>query len=90
VLRGNESKTFSITRDAITNPSVKSEITSENIGILRLSRFGEDTAGLATRAAEDFKTKGVKSVIVDVRGNGGGYLQLLKMSPGYGLTTKWW
>lgn len=76
VLRGEEGvKEFSITRDAITNPSVKSEITPENIGILRISRFGEtDTVALSRKAAEQFKTANVKAVIVDLRGNGGGYL----------------
>ena len=76
VLRGEEGvKEFSITRDNITNPSVKSEILDGNIGLIRISRFGEsDTSTLAQRAAEDFKAKGVKGVILDLRGNGGGYL----------------
>lgn len=76
VLRADEVKEFSITRDAITNPSVKSEITPENIGILRISRFGEtDTVALSRKAAEQFQTSGVKAVILDMRGNGGGYLE---------------
>lgn len=76
VLRGEQGiKEFSITRDAITNPSVKSEITADNIGIMRISRFGEsDTSVLTRRAAEQFKEAGVKGVILDLRGNGGGYL----------------
>lgn len=76
VLRGEEGvKEFSITRDAITNPSVKSEITPDNIGILRISRFGEtDTVSLSRKAAEQFKAAGVKAVVLDLRGNGGGYL----------------
>ena len=74
VVRGTEPKEFTITRDQITDPSVKSEITADNIGIMRISRFGQsDTARLARLAAENFKAKGVKSVIVDLRGNGGGY-----------------
>lgn len=75
VFRNNELKDFSITRAAITNPSVKSEITPENIGILRISRFGEsETTALSQKAAEQFQAAGVKGVIVDLRGNGGGYL----------------
>lgn len=76
VLRGEQGlKDFSITRDSITNPSVKSEITADNIGILRISRFGEnDTSALSRRAADQFKEAGVKGVILDLRGNGGGYL----------------
>ena len=74
IVRGGEVKEFTITRGAITDPSVKSEITADNVGIMRISRFGQsDTARLARLAAEDFKAKGVKGVIVDLRGNGGGY-----------------
>lgn len=76
ILRGEEGlKELSITRDEITNPSVKSEVLPGNIGLIRISRFGEsDTTTLTRKAAEDFKAQGVKGVILDLRGNGGGYL----------------
>ena len=74
VLRGEEVKEFSITRDIITDPSVKSEQKGQ-IGVLRISRFGNDTATLARQAAQTFKDNDVKAVIVDLRGNGGGYLE---------------
>lgn len=74
VYRDNGLKDFSITRDTISVPSVKSEITEDNIGILRISRFAEDTSGLARKAAESFQAAGVKGVILDLRGNGGGYI----------------
>lgn len=72
IVRGGAAQEFTITRDAITDPSVKSEVTADNIGVLKISRFDENTARLARLAAEDFKAKGVKGVIVDLRGNGGG------------------
>lgn len=66
---------ISVVRDKITDPSVKTEVTAENIGIMRISRFGQtDTVLLARQAAQEFKQKGVKGIIVDLRGNGGGYL----------------
>jgi len=74
IVRGDQLKEVSIVRDTINNPSVKSEVTADNIGIIRISRFGPDTVGLSRKAAEEFKTRGVKSVVVDLRGNGGGYL----------------
>lgn len=76
IIRGEAGlKEISITRAAITNPSVKSEITADNIGILRISRFGEtDTTTLSRKVALQFKEQGVKAVILDLRGNGGGYL----------------
>lgn len=72
VLRGVETKEFTITRDQITDPSVKSTVTADNIGVMTISRFDENTANLAKLAAQDFKSKNVKGVIVDLRGNGGG------------------
>lgn len=75
VLRGEQIKEFSITREAITNPSVKSEITADNIGILRIARFGDtDTVSLSMKAAESFRSAGVHGVVLDLRGNGGGYI----------------
>lgn len=75
IFRDSALKDISITRAAITNPSVKSEITADNIGILRISRFGEsETTTLSRKAAEQFQAAGVKAVILDLRGNGGGYL----------------
>lgn len=67
---------FAVVRDQITDPSVKTEITADNIGILRITRFGQsDTVQLTRQAAREFKEKGVRGVVVDLRGNGGGYLE---------------
>jgi carboxyl-terminal processing protease len=75
VIRGQDVKEFNITRDLITNPSVKYEVGADNVGYLRISRFAEgDTSILARKAAEDFKAKKVKGVVLDLRGNGGGYV----------------
>lgn len=75
ILRDQELKEFSIVRQEIITPSVKWEV-ADNIGYLRISRFAEtNTIDLATQAAEDFKAKGVKGVVLDLRGNGGGYLE---------------
>lgn len=89
IVRGREIKEFAIVRDIITNPSVRFEITPGNIGILRISRFGEtDTVNLARQAAEQFKQKNVKGVVVDLRGNGGGYLNAAKDVAGLWLNNK--
>jgi carboxyl-terminal processing protease len=63
-----------ITRDTITIPSVDSKILDGNIGYLKITRFGEDTVSLANKAAANFKAKGVKGVILDVRNDPGGLL----------------
>jgi carboxyl-terminal processing protease len=63
-----------ITRSQITVPSVKTEING-NIGYIKITQFTNDTVQLAQQAASDFKAKGVKGVVLDLRGNPGGYLQ---------------
>ncbi|MCL2452020.1 S41 family peptidase, partial [Candidatus Saccharibacteria bacterium] len=73
ILRDGNTEEYSITRAKITVPSVESEIV-DGIGYMRISRFGDDTASLARAAAKDFKDKNVRGVILDLRGNGGGYV----------------
>lgn len=87
VVRGQEVKDFSIVRDDITNPSVSHQIINGSIGYLRISRFAEDTASLAQKAADDFVSKGVKGVILDLRGDGGGYLTAAQSVAGLWLTS---
>jgi carboxyl-terminal processing protease len=74
IVREGKVLDFEITRDQINIPSVKTEVTPENIGIIKISRFGDDTVGLATQAAQDLKAKNVRGVILDMRGNPGGLL----------------
>ena len=71
--RGSESLDFSITRAQISDPSVRWSV-SDAVGVLTISRFDDNTGSLARKAAKEFIDKGVKSVIVDLRNNGGGYL----------------
>jgi carboxyl-terminal processing protease len=62
-----------ITRTKITVPSVESHVDG-NIGYIKINQFGSDTSQLALSAAQDFKAKGVKGVVLDLRGDPGGYL----------------
>jgi carboxyl-terminal processing protease len=87
VLRGTETKEFSITRAEINNPSVYSSV-ENNIGILTISRFDDQTGSLARQAAQSFKDQNVKSVIVDLRGNGGGYITAAQDVAGIWLDKK--
>lgn len=73
VMRGKEQKEFSVTRAIVNNPSVQSRVDGDT-GILTLTRFDDKTSRLARQAAQGFKTQGVKRVVLDLRGNGGGYL----------------
>ena len=71
--RGSESLDFSITRAQISDPSVRWSV-SDDIGVLTISRFDDNTGSLVRKAAKEFIDKGVKGVIIDLRNNGGGYL----------------
>lgn len=87
VLRDGEKKTFTITRAEITNPSVSSKI-ENGIGILTLNRFDSETVSLARQAAEGFKRANVKGLVLDLRGNGGGYLEAAQGIAGLWLDDK--
>jgi carboxyl-terminal processing protease len=87
VTRGKETKDFTITRASVTNPSVQSKVES-GIGILTITRFDGETANLARHAAENFKNQQVKSVILDLRDNGGGYLTAAQDVAGLWLDNK--
>lgn len=87
VLRTNQPFNYTITRAPITSPSVESRIDGKT-GILIISRFDDQTSEASRVAAEEFKAKGVESVIVDLRGNGGGYLNAAQDVAGLWLENK--
>jgi len=74
IIRDGQRLDFEITRATISIPSVKTEKIGKDIGVVRISRFGEDTEGLARQAAAEFKAANVSRVILDLRGNPGGLL----------------
>lgn len=69
-----EVKDITIIRDTITIPSVEYKIMDNNVGYIQISQFWTDTPELVREAAKEFKDKGVKSVVLDLRGNPGGSL----------------
>ncbi len=81
ILRGTETLNFEITREGIKVNPVEGKVLEKNIGYIEFSSFDESTA-------EDFKTKfeelqkqGIKSLIIDLRNNGGGIVeQALKIA----------
>jgi carboxyl-terminal processing protease len=73
IARNGEEKTYTLTRATVDNPSVQSKI-ENGVGTMTISRFDDQTGDLARKAAENFKQQNVRSVILDMRDNGGGYL----------------
>jgi carboxyl-terminal processing protease len=78
IIRDSSAKEFTLTRAALTDPSVKMEI-KDGIGYLQISRFADtDTASLAQKYAQQMKDQKVKGVILDLRDNGGGSVDAAK------------
>ncbi len=71
----SEDLSFTITRDEIKIPSVTHKILDGNIGYMQISQFSDDTTRLATEAAQEFKDKQVKGVVLDMRDDPGGLLE---------------
>ncbi len=73
VQRAGADKSYVITRSTINNPSVYGRV-EDGVGIMAISRFDSQTGALARKVAQKFKDQKVKGVIVDIRSDGGGYL----------------
>jgi carboxyl-terminal processing protease len=68
---------FVIKRDEITVPSVESEIktaTGGKVGYIALHQFGDHSMDEVREALAEFSGQNLKGIIIDLRFNGGGYL----------------
>jgi len=72
--RSSESKEFTITRAKISIRSVNYEILDNNIGYIEITRFDENTTDSLQKGLDKFITNNIKNIILDLRGNPGGYL----------------
>ena len=70
VKRNDEELTFEIEKDIVTLLSVS----SDNVGYISISLFGSLTNSQFEKALKDLEEKGIKSLIIDLRDNSGGYL----------------
>ena len=73
VVRNGEEKSFTMKREAINNVSAYVDYDGDT-AIVTVTRFDTDTGKMVQGFAKDFKDKGINKVILDLRGNGGGYV----------------
>ena len=73
VVRDGEEKEFKMKREAINNVSAYVKYDGST-AIVTVTRFDNDTGTEIEKMAKEFLGKGVNKVILDLRGNGGGYV----------------
>lgn len=68
---------FDIIRDKIPITSVDTWfMLDKSLGYIRLDRFAQNSQSEVLEAIKDLKKQGMKELIFDLRGNGGGYLDV--------------
>lgn len=66
-----------IVRGIITTTSVSHKFLEKDLGYIRLSRFTEGSDKDFKNALNDLESQGLESLIIDLRGNPGGYLDVV-------------
>lgn len=74
IRRGDETFDVVITRANIIVPTVESEMLEDNIAYIQLSNYGDKTTQQLREALKSLQKQNPKGLILDLRGNGGGYL----------------
>lgn len=72
MLRGTEGKTFELKRENIKVNPVEGKVLANQIGYIEFSSFDEGTAEDFKAKYEELQKQGIKSLIIDLRNNGGG------------------
>ena len=69
-------KNFTITRDNIVTKSITATyMLNDTIGYMRIKSFGEATYTEMLSSLAQLNAQGMKGLVIDLRDNGGGYLQ---------------
>lgn len=72
ILREDKTLDFEITREKITTNPIITEVLDNNIGYIEVTSFDEDTAVHFKEKFEELQKQNIKSLIIDLRNNGGG------------------
>ena len=66
---------ITITRGVIVVKSVRTEMRDDNIYVIKITNFNDDTLNLFNKAVRDAVAKNPSGIILDLRNNPGGYLE---------------
>ena len=70
--RDGKEQEFEITREKIETNPISSKILKENIGYIKLPSFDTDSSKKLKEKVDELVSKGAKSLVLDLRNNGGG------------------
>ena len=91
IKRDGKEKTIKLVRNKVEIPSVSSKVISYNkkkIGYIRIKIFAKNTAEQFSKELKKLTSEKVDSLIIDVRGNNGGYLTTVTEIASNFLTNK--
>lgn len=71
-----EDHEYTMPRQKVENPTVEYKMLENNIGYIEVTSFYEVTGQQYIAAVEDLTVQGMEGLIVDLRGNGGGLLDI--------------
>ena len=75
IQRGEEVLEFNVVREEIQSESVKGEMIEGNIGYIQITTFSDEDVSIKfTKQLNELKESGMEKLILDLRGNPGGYL----------------
>lgn len=73
----NQKLKIKVTRDVVPIKSVDIALkVSEEVGYIKINRFAETTYDEFHKALLSLKKEGIKELVIDLRDNGGGYLEI--------------
>ena len=78
ILRDGEIIDYTVRRDIVELPDLEYEMLEEDIGYIWLYNFDGAAAKNFKNAIDDLKKKGMKGLVLDLRGNGGGLLEVCR------------
>ena len=70
----NQTRDIKIVRDTIAIPTVETESRADGIFVIKFYSFSENSDNLFAGALDEFSKSGSHKLILDLRGNPGGYL----------------
>lgn len=76
ILRDGKSREITATRGSVDTSVAFSiqKINQQNVGYLRIVTFGENIHEVIEKHLQTMKEQNIQNIIIDLRGNGGGYL----------------